>query len=55
MIADDAHVIPRWALLVACFLLRDNDRFLLDGWDGNDKSRCHPGLCRAPRPALHFS
>lgn len=26
------HVIPRWALLVVCLLLRDDARWALDGW-----------------------
>jgi hypothetical protein len=25
-------VIPRWALMVVCFLLRDDARFSLDAW-----------------------
>lgn len=32
LFAFDRHVIPRWALLVVCFLLRDDARFSLDGW-----------------------
>lgn len=32
LFAFDGHVIPRWMLLVACFLLRDNARFSVDGW-----------------------
>jgi thiosulfate dehydrogenase [quinone] large subunit len=28
----DRHVIPRWALLTVCFLLRDDDAISIDGW-----------------------
>ena len=30
----NSHVIPRWALLVICFLLRDDDRLSVDGFLG---------------------
>jgi uncharacterized membrane protein YphA (DoxX/SURF4 family) len=30
--AFDRHVIPRWALLVVCLLLRDDDRWSFDSW-----------------------
>lgn len=26
------HVIPRWALMVVCFVLRDDDTLSVDGW-----------------------
>ena len=32
LFAFDRHVVPRWALLVACFVLRDDARLSIDGW-----------------------
>lgn len=32
LFAFERHVIPRWALLVVCLLLRDDARLSLDGW-----------------------
>lgn len=40
--AFDRHVIPRWALLVVCFLLRDDDRWSLDGWRRGARERREP-------------
>ena len=32
LFAFDRHVIPRWALLVVCLLLRDDDAISIDRW-----------------------
>jgi uncharacterized membrane protein YphA (DoxX/SURF4 family) len=32
LFAFNRHVIPRWALLVVCFVLRDDALLSLDGW-----------------------
>ena len=32
LFSTTGHIFPRWAFLVVCFVLRDDDRFSLEGW-----------------------